>query len=73
MHPSSLRHMIQFGSRMMVSDNSGAHIVQCIKVLGGLRRRTASLGDVVTVCVKELGTGNNNAHAQASRTLWCSR
>lgn len=46
--------MIQFGSRMMVSDNSGAHIVQCIKVLGGLRRRTASLGDVVTVCVKEL-------------------
>ena len=47
--------MIQFGSRMLVSDNSGAHVVQCIKVLGGLRRRSASLGDVVTVCVKELG------------------
>jgi large subunit ribosomal protein L14 len=47
--------MIQFGSRMIVSDNSGAQVVECIKVLGGLRRRTASLGDVVTVCVKELG------------------
>jgi len=46
--------MIQFGTRMLVSDNSGARIVQCIKVLGGLRRRSASLGDVVTVCVKDL-------------------
>jgi large subunit ribosomal protein L14 len=47
--------MIQFGSRMLVSDNCGAQVVKCIKVLGGLRKRTATLGEVVTVCVKELG------------------
>jgi large subunit ribosomal protein L14 len=54
MHAFRPLSMIQFGSRMVVSDNSGAQVVECIKVLGGLRRRTASLGDVVTVCVKEL-------------------
>jgi ribosomal protein L14 len=67
--------MIQFGSRMLVSDNSGAHIVQCIKVLGGLRRRTASLGDVVTVCVKELGThaeGRTDDAAAAAAASVCA-
>lgn len=59
---SSSSTMIQFGTRMLVSDNSGAQIVQCIKVLGGLRRRTASLGDVVTVCVKELGAIQLHTH-----------
>ena len=45
--------MIQMQSRMGVADNSGAREVQCIKVLGGSHRRTASIGDVVVVSVKE--------------------
>ncbi len=45
--------MIQMQSRMSVADNSGAREVQCIKVLGGSHRRTANIGDVVVVSVKE--------------------
>ncbi len=45
--------MIQMQSRMEVADNSGAREVQCIKVLGGSKRRTASIGDVVIVSVKD--------------------
>jgi len=45
--------MIQMQSKMEVADNSGARQVQCIKVLGGSKRRTASVGDVVVVSVKE--------------------
>ncbi len=45
--------MIQMQSRMDVADNSGAKQVQCIKVLGGSKRRTANVGDIVVVSVKE--------------------
>ena len=45
--------MIQMQSRMKVADNSGAKVVMCIKVLGGSRRRTASVGDIIVVSVKE--------------------
>ncbi len=45
--------MIQMQSRMEVADNSGARQVQCIKVLGGSKRRVANIGDVVVVSVKE--------------------
>jgi large subunit ribosomal protein L14 len=45
--------MIQMQSRLDVADNSGAKKVQCIKVLGGSKRRYASLGDVIIVSVKE--------------------
>jgi len=45
--------MIQLRSTLEVADNSGAKRVQCIKVLGGSRRRYARLGDVVVVSVKE--------------------
>lgn len=45
--------MIQMQSRLRVADNSGAKEVQCIKVLGGTRRRTASVGDIIVVSVKE--------------------
>jgi len=45
--------MIQMQSRMEVADNSGARQVQCIKVLGGSHRRTANIGDVVIVSVKD--------------------
>ena len=45
--------MIQMQTIMNVADNSGAKKVQCIKVLGGSKRRTASVGDVVVVSIKE--------------------
>jgi len=45
--------MIQVESKLEVADNSGAKQVRCIKVLGGSRRRYASLGDIVVVSVTE--------------------
>ena len=45
--------MIQMTTRLDVADNSGAKSVMCIKVLGGTRRKYASLGDVIVVSVKE--------------------
>ena len=45
--------MIQPESNLDVADNSGARRVQCIRVLGGSRRRWASIGDVIVVAVKE--------------------
>ena len=45
--------MIQMRSYLNVADNSGAKRVQCIKVLGGTRRRNASIGDIVVVAVKD--------------------
>lgn len=45
--------MIQMQSSMDVADNSGARRVECIKVLGGSKRRTANIGDVVVVSIKE--------------------
>ena len=45
--------MIQSTTRLDVADNSGARSVMCIKVLGGTRRRYATLGDVIVVTVKE--------------------
>jgi large subunit ribosomal protein L14 len=45
--------MIQSESKLAVADNSGAKRVQCIKVLGGSKRRYASVGDTIVVSVKE--------------------
>lgn len=45
--------MIQVESNLDVADNSGAKRISCIKVLGGSKRRYASIGDVVVVSVKE--------------------
>jgi large subunit ribosomal protein L14 len=45
--------MIQMQTVLNVADNSGAKKVACIKVLGGSKRRFASLGDVIVVAVKE--------------------
>lgn len=44
--------MIQMQTRMRVADNSGAKEVQCIKVIGGSKRRTASVGDIIVVSIK---------------------
>ena len=45
--------MIQMQSRLDVADNTGAKSVMCIKVLGGSKRRYASIGDIIKVSIKE--------------------
>ena len=45
--------MIQMQTNLEVADNSGARRVQCIKVLGGSKRKVASVGDIIVVSVKE--------------------
>jgi len=45
--------MIQMQSKLFVADNSGAQLVQCIKVLGGSHRQSASVGDIIVVTVKK--------------------
>ena len=45
--------MIQMQTNLSVADNSGARRVQCIKVLGGSKRKYASVGDIIVVSVKE--------------------
>ena len=46
--------MIQLRTVLEVADNSGAKVVQCIKVLGGSGRRYARIGDIIVVAVKEV-------------------
>jgi large subunit ribosomal protein L14 len=50
--------MIQMRTILDVADNSGAKVVQCIKVLGGSRRRYAALGDIIVVSIKEALPGS---------------
>jgi len=45
--------MIQMNTMLNVADNSGAKKVQCIKVLGGSKRKTAGIGDIIVVAVKD--------------------
>jgi len=45
--------MIQMQSMLSVADNSGAKRVQCVKVLGGSKRKYAGIGDIIVVSVKE--------------------
>ena len=49
--------MIQMQTRLTVADNTGAKEVQCFKVLGGSRKRTAGLGDIVVCSVKSVIAG----------------
>ena len=48
-----IKSMIQVQTELTVADNTGARIVECIKVLGGSKRRYASIGDSVVVSIKE--------------------
>ncbi len=50
--------MIQMQTKLRVADNSGAREVQCIKVLGGSKRRYASIGDIIVVSVKDALPGS---------------
>ncbi len=54
---SKSRAMIQQESKLRVADNSGARQVQCIRVLGGSKRRYASIGDQIVVSVKDAAPG----------------
>ncbi|MGF1564299.1 MAG: 50S ribosomal protein L14 [Flavobacteriales bacterium] len=61
--------MIQQESRLKVADNSGAKEVLCIRVLGGTRRRYASIGDKIVVTVKDASPGGNVKKGQVSRAV----
>jgi large subunit ribosomal protein L14 len=61
--------MIQQESRLRVADNSGAKEVLCIRVLGGSKRRYASIGDQIVVTVKESAPGGNVKKGSVSRAV----
>ena len=50
--------MIQQESNLDIADNSGARGIQCIRVLGGTRRRYASIGDIIVATVKDADSGS---------------
>src|SRR5258708_6264341 len=61
--------MIQMRAILDVADNSGAKRVQCIKVLGGSRRRYAWLGDVIVVSIKEALPGAKVKKGDTARAV----
>ncbi len=61
--------MIQQESRLSVADNSGAKEVLCIRVLGGTKRRYASIGDQIVVSVKNAMPSGNVKKGQVSRAV----
>jgi large subunit ribosomal protein L14 len=61
--------MIQMRTILEVADNSGAKRVQCIKVLGGSRRRYASLGDLIVVSVKEALPGTKVKKGEVAQAV----
>jgi large subunit ribosomal protein L14 len=61
--------MIQMRTILDVADNSGARRVQCVKVLGGSRRKYAALGDVIVVSVKEALPNMKVKQGQTARAV----
>ncbi|SPD72274.1 50S ribosomal protein L14 [uncultured Desulfobacterium sp.] len=61
--------MIQMQTRLKVADNSGAKEVSCIKVLGGSRRRYATVGDVIIVSVKEAAPNSKVKKGDVARAV----
>ncbi len=61
--------MIQMQTQLEVADNSGAKKVQCIKVLGGSKRRYASIGDTIIVSVKEALPGSKVKKGDVRRAV----
>nr|YP_007890489.1 ribosomal protein L14 [Andalucia godoyi]AGH23983.1 ribosomal protein L14 [Andalucia godoyi] len=61
--------MIVFQTNLKVADNSGAKRVQCIKILGGSKRRYASIGDILIVSVKEALPNRKVKKGEVQRAL----
>ena len=61
--------MIQVQTELNVADNTGARIVECIKVLGGSKRRYASLGDLIVVTVKNAIPGGAVKKGDVTRAV----
>ena len=61
--------MIQMTSVLDVADNSGAKKVYCIKVLGGSRRRYASIGDIIVVSIREAIPGAKVKKGEVARAV----
>ncbi|MCQ2131721.1 MAG: 50S ribosomal protein L14 [Bacteroidaceae bacterium] len=61
--------MIQVESRLTVADNSGAREVLCIRVLGGTRRRYATVGDIIVVTVKNVIPSSDLKKGTVSKAL----
>ena len=61
--------MIQQETKLNVADNTGAKKVQCIKVLGGSRRKYGSVGDIIVVAVKSATPGGNTKKGEVSKAV----
>ena len=61
--------MVQAETRLKVADNSGAKIVQCFKVLGGSKKRYASVGDLIVVAVKSSTPGGMVKKGEVARAV----
>lgn len=61
--------MLQQESRLRVADNTGAKEVLCIRVLGGTKRRYASIGDKIVVSIKEAAPSGNVKKGQVSTAV----
>lgn len=61
--------MIQMRTMLEVADNSGARKIQCIKVLGGTRRRYANIGDIIVAAVKEAIPGGGVKKSEVVRAV----
>ena len=61
--------MIQVESKLKVADNTGAKVIECIKVLGGTRRRYAGVGDVIVISVKDAIPGGTVKKGEVKRAV----
>lgn len=61
--------MVQHYTKLNVADNTGARKVQCIKVLGGTRRRYGSVGDIIVVSIKSAVPGGSVRKGEISKAV----
>jgi len=61
--------MIQVESMLIIADNSGARKAQCIKVLGGTKRKYASVGDIIVVAIKSASPGGKVKKGNVERAV----
>jgi large subunit ribosomal protein L14 len=62
--------MIQMQTRLVVADNTGAKEVMCFKVLGGSKKRTAGLGDIIVCSVKSVIAGSDVKKKENVNNRW---